>query len=79
MLLLCENDLDLLVGLGPHRIGVSHLASVLGPRLGRVVLVDNTFVPDAATRTVNTSLIPAGIYYVQISGKEFVRMERVVK
>ena len=48
-------------------------------QLGRVVLVDNTFVPDGATRTVNMSLIPAGIYYVQINGKEFVRMERVVK
>ncbi|MFN0175747.1 MAG: M60 family metallopeptidase [Saprospiraceae bacterium] len=47
--------------------------------LGRVVLEEQTFVPDGTVRTLNMTGLPAGAYYLQITGTNFVRTLRIVK
>jgi Peptidase M60, enhancin and enhancin-like/N-terminal domain of M60-like peptidases/Secretion system C-terminal sorting domain len=47
--------------------------------LGRVVLAEQTFVPDGTLRTLSVAILPAGAYYLQIAGTNFVRTVCIVK
>ncbi|MFN0213924.1 MAG: T9SS type A sorting domain-containing protein, partial [Saprospiraceae bacterium] len=48
-------------------------------KLGRVVLEEQTFIPDGTLRTLNVARLPAGAYYLQISGANFVKTLGIVK
>lgn len=48
-------------------------------KLGRVVVAEQTFIPDGTASTLNVALLPAGAYYLQVTGTNFVRTVRMVK
>ncbi|MBV6439443.1 MAG: hypothetical protein EPGJADBJ_01083 [Saprospiraceae bacterium] len=47
--------------------------------LGRLVLEDNSFVPDGASRTLLLDKLPSGTFHLKIAGNEFVKIVSVVK
>jgi hypothetical protein len=47
--------------------------------LGHLVLEDNTFANDGATRTLQIDKLPVGMYYVRLVGKEFSKVVTFVK
>lgn len=46
---------------------------------GRPVVVDRSFVPDGATRTIHLDKVPDGVYFLEVFGEGFRRVVTVVK
>lgn len=59
--------------------GRSTTSAQIMDNLGRIVLTDNSIVPDGTTRIINLDSLPAGVYYVQIAGPECSGIVRIIK
>lgn len=47
--------------------------------LGKLMIEDNSVVPDGALRNLNIANYPSGVYHVKVSGKGFAKTVKIVK
>lgn len=81
-----EDELEIIVAPNPvddllHIVCKSHATTHLSifDNLGKVVLVDHTFLSEGMQRSVSVGNLPDGVYYLRIGGMGFVGTVRVVK
>lgn len=47
--------------------------------LGRIIIMDKTFLKDGESRVLNVGLLPQGMYFIRVIGKDFFKTEPIIK